>query len=530
MIVYSAILSVIAALVPIVNSKLIDKGLVQQNMLELLRYVCLLGGLQLLDKGFQFLQSKQEIEISNSFGKSIKTRALEHGFRLEPEFIKEQGFYKTISDALYDISNLVSITTNNLMILLVIIFKAIGAVVGLFILDVKLALFIITLIPIKILVNFYMKKWIEKYAYDLMNANKRYNSWFSELLNGVIDIKIWNLEKRKIKESETRIDDINTASKRLSLVNAKNSLIMNAIELGYIYIVYILGGVFICRNQLTIGTLFAFISFASYLLAPINAILDLQIVLKQIEPSAKSIKYYFHLPEENYASKVLPSKKIHTVKFEKVSLIKNNTAILKDISFEIKSGTKVAIMGNNGSGKTTLINLLLRLNKPTSGKIYFDGVDINEINIEEYRKKFSVVSQNIHLFCGSVKENILLNEDNLTLFGADVKYCVDAINNLADGFDTFVGIDGEKLSGGEKQKVALLRALNRQSEILILDEAYSNYDRESEEYFGDFLKENKQFRYYFIISHKNAMLEYADVLIYLADGEILNVKNNCGVD
>ena len=170
MIVYSAILSVIAALVPIVNSKLIDKGLVQQNMLELLRYVCLLGGLQLLDKGFQFLQSKQEIEISNSFGKSIKTRALEHGFRLEPEFIKEQGFYKTISDALYDISNLVSITTNNLMILLVIIFKAIGAVVGLFILDVKLALFIITLIPIKILVNFYMKKWIEKYAYDLMNA------------------------------------------------------------------------------------------------------------------------------------------------------------------------------------------------------------------------------------------------------------------------------------------------------------------------------------------------------------------------
>ena len=302
-------MSVIAALVPIVNSKLIDKGLVQQNMLELLRYVCLLGGLQLLDKGFQFLQSKQEIEISNSFGKSIKTRALEKGFRFEPEFLKKQGFYKTISDALYDISNLVSITTNNLMILLVIIFKAIGAVVGLFILDVKLALFIITLIPIKILVNFYMKKWIEKYAYDLMNANKRYNSWFSELLNGVIDIKIWNLEKRKIKESETRIDDINTASKRLSLVNAKNSLIMNAIELGYIYIVYILGGVFICRNQLTIGTLFAFISFASYLLAPINAILDLQIVLKQIEPSAKSIKYYFHLPEENYASKVLPSKK-----------------------------------------------------------------------------------------------------------------------------------------------------------------------------------------------------------------------------
>lgn len=532
-IVSSVFLSVITAVTPIISSQMIDQGLIRQDLQKVTAFAVVLILLQILDRILQYIQTRQEILISNAFGKDLKIKALRHGFRLKPDYIREYGFFETVSNALYDIGNIVSITSNNFLLILIILCKTIGAAIGLYILNWKLALFVSSLIPIKILINNYIRKQAEKYNQNLMNANKNYNAWFSGLLSGIIDIKLWNLEKQKTEESKEQIEKINKASEELSVLNARNSMVTNIVEAGYLNLLYVIGCILIEGSSLTLGTLFSVISFASYLLVPVNTIMDLRILLKQITPNIESLKRYFFLEEENYSTGLLPEKKIEKITFDHISLNIGGNQILKNISFEVKKGAKVAFIGENGSGKSTLLKLLLRLCEPSEGKILFNETDILQYNIEAYRKKFSVVTQDVHLFDGTVKDNIRFEnqgskstEDRSIVHGFDptIEFLENTILNLEKGYETPVGEDGVKVSGGEKQKIALARALNRRTEILVLDEASSNYDQESVELLAEFLKKDSDYDYYFIVSHQKELVQNADMKVYLENGEIAKIE------
>lgn len=519
---YSIMLAFIAAAIPLVNSQLIDNGLLKLDIYRSVFFILILMLLQASDRIIQYLQEKCELETALSFGKDLKIKALNHSFRLDPQYIKDQSFYKIVGDALYDISNIINIASSNFLLILVIICKAVGAAIGLLLLDWKLALFILILIPVKIFLNIFIRKKAEKYSKLLMQRNKDYNTWFSDMLYGIIDIKLWNIHTKKINEYEEHIDKINSASKKLSLLNLKNSTVTSIMESGFVNLLYLLGAVLIIRNELTIGGLFAFVSFSSYLFIPVNAIMDMRILLKQIAPSLKSLKNFFELEEENYSSRLPLSHDIRYIEFQNVSVSYGEHAVLEKISFRMEPGSKVAIVGENGSGKTTIINLLLRLCQPSSGDIYINGTPIREYNIEDYRKHFSSVMQDVHLFNGTVLENIEISKDGFC--NKSFNFCTDAIEHLDQKYETVVGSNGTKLSGGEKQKVALLRALNRKSEILILDEATANYDKVSEKKFIQFLSENDDYKYYFVITHNPEILEAVDVKIYLSNGKITKIE------
>ena len=515
---YVLLLSVISIVTPFLNSFMIDRGLLRQDIPTVSFFVLLLILLQALDSMIQYLQTKQEIILTNMLGRDLKVKALSHGLKLNPEHFKEQDFYKTISDALYDIGNIMDITSSNFLFLFITI--------GLFLLDWKLALFITTFIPIKILFNIRIRARAEKLGKELMLANKNYNTWFSDLLTGVIDIKLWNLYSRKIEEYEEHVENINEASKNLTLLNAENSRLMKTIELMFVNAMYILGAYLIRGNHLSLGNLFTFITFSGYLLVPVDMIMDLRITLKRMAPSAEAIKSFFSLEEENYASTLLPPPRLSKIEFQNVSVLYDNRAVLKNINLEINRGAKVAIVGENGSGKTTLLNLLLGLCRPSDGVIRMDGISISEYNIEEYRKKFSVVVQNIHLFRGTVKGNITLDDRTAIFSERCIPFCDKAIRRLDKQYDTSVGSEGTKLSGGEKQKIGLLRALHRKAEILILDEASSNYDKESEACFNLFIETNHDYGFYFIVTHRKELLAHMDKIIYLSDGKITHIETH----
>lgn len=522
---YMIALSVISIITPFLNSAMIDEGLLRQDVPAVILFVLALIFLQILDHIIQYFQTRQEIKLSNTLGKDLKRKALSHGLRLHPEYFKEQGFYKTIGDAMYDIDNIMSIVSSNFLVLFVLVCKSVGAAFGLFLLDWQLALFIASLIPVKIAFNTWMRAKAERLGKEQMLANKNYNTWFSDLLSGVTDIKLWNLYPRKIAEYEEHVDKMNEASKNLSLLNAAHTRLLKIIELLFMNSMYILGALLIRGDRLTLGNLFTFITFSGYLLIPVDILMDLRIMLKQIQPSVEGIKDFFGLEEENYSSTLLPEPQISGIQFKNVSVSFDKRIILHDISFEINRGTKVAIVGDNGSGKTTLLNLLLGLCRPTQGAVLVDGIPISEYHIEEYRKKFSVVTQNIHLFRGTVKENITLDSSASLLRTPRLEFCHDAVNKLEKQYDTPVGSEGAKLSGGERQKVGLLRALHRKSEILVLDEATSNFDRESEECFNLFIKENRDYAFYFIVTHRKEILNYVDKVLYLSHGEITRIES-----
>lgn len=524
MIFFSILVSILNAVTPFVNRYLIDLGLVEKNIKIVFYCVLSLILLYLLDNIIQYSQTKQELLVANSIGKSLKVKALAHGLKMSPKYYEEQGFYKTIGDALYNIDSIMSIISSNCMIIVMIICKAAGAAVGLFVLNWRLALIIALLIPIKVLFNLWVRAEAERLGKRLMEAHKDYNSWFSDILSGIIDIKLWNLQSRKTGEYEGYVEHMNEATKNLSLLTSKNSRVMRMIELTFTSLMYLPGVVFMIQGEITLGSLVTFLSFSSYLLVPIDAIMDLRVTLKKIKPSVEDIRKFFDLEEENYASTLLPEKVISKIEFRDVSVRFENRMVLQNIRFTAYRGEKVALVGDNGSGKTTLIRLLLGLCEAYQGEILVNGIPIQEYNIEEYRKKFSVVSQNAHLFRGTVMDNILMDAKTASDSLARADFCTEAIDKLERGFDTAVGSEGTKLSGGERQKVALLRALNRRSQVLILDEATSNYDRESEERFNLFLRENRDYDFYFIVTHRKAVLSYVDKIVYLSSGKVTRVE------
>ncbi len=518
--IYAILMSVIAAIVPFLSSYMIDHGLLPGKLYIVLFSVTVILLLQISDTVLQYLQTRQNIQLTNALGKELKLQAFEHGLKLKPVYFKDHGFYKTIGDALYDIGNIMNITNSNFLIILVILFKAAGAAVGLLILDWRLALYVAALIPIKICINFHAQQRAEMLGDSLMLANKAYHSWFSDILSGILDIKIWNLQTRKVAEYKDHVDNINQASEDLSLMTAGNTVLMQTVELIFTNGLYVLGALLINGNTLTFGNLIAFISFASYLLAPVNALMDLRIILKQIRPSIESLKHFHKLKEENYSSLLPLDEKIRTIEFRNVCIAFDGRQILHNINFKLHRGDKIALVGENGCGKTTLINLLLRICEPTSGEILMNGKRIDFFNIEEYRSHFSVVAQDIHLFQGTVRDNLLLSENDSALPERLPDFCTASIKNWQNGFRTPVGTDGDKLSGGERQKIAFLRALCRQSDIMILDEPTSSYDRESEDAFLHFIRCNTDYGFYLIITHRKSVLSCVDHVFHLADGRL----------
>lgn len=184
---------------------MLDQGLVKLNIPIVLISVILLIGLGVGSKSIEYLQKKVEVTISNDLSKDLKMRTFKHGMRLKPQYYKEEGFYKMMSDALYNISSIMIISESSFLTFFVIICKTIGAAVGLAILDWRLAICIGVAIPLKYWINEVMRNRAERLGKECMAKNQKYNAWFNDVIIGVVDIKIWNMGSKKIDECDTLV-------------------------------------------------------------------------------------------------------------------------------------------------------------------------------------------------------------------------------------------------------------------------------------------------------------------------------------
>ena len=208
---------------------------------------------------------------------------------------------------------------------------------------------------------------------------------------------------------------------------------------------------------------------------------------------------------------------------ENVSFVVDDKKILDEISFTINKGEKVAIWGENGSGKTSIINLLLGFISPSSGSILIDGIDLKDMNIESYRDNISVVTQNTKLFNRSIYENIdpQSNYSEQEMVELLMEFDIQNFSNrLKRENNEKIGTNGNKLSGGEKQKLSLLRAYLKNGTILILDEPTSNYDEESKKAFDRVIKKKTNNKILIIITHNRDVLKEMDRIIKISNGKV----------
>jgi subfamily B ATP-binding cassette protein MsbA len=211
----------------------------------------------------------------------------------------------------------------------------------------------------------------------------------------------------------------------------------------------------------------------------------------------------------------------HDVSFE----YNDNTPVLKNVSFNAPAGSTTALVGSSGSGKTTLISLVMAFNRPLSGKVTIDGRDLESIRLKDYRHELGVVLQDNFLFDGTIAANIGFSHPHATreeiITASRVAHCEEFINGFADGYDTVVGERGVKLSGGQRQRVAIARAILAEPKILILDEATSSLDSESEALIQDGLQSLRRGRTTFVIAHRLSTIRSADQILVMEEGKIV---------
>lgn len=509
--------------IPLLQQEIVDCGLMSGNIKMLGILVLMVIILTIITNCASLFQSYLRINLNAKFLKDKQIEILDHSLRLKMDYIKNDGLVQIIKDAEYSLNNLSMLTGEQLSNTLVQIFKFIGVFIGLMVINWKLTFFLMAVIPIRIFVTNKLGKYVEKYQMDTLMTQKVIHGWEDDIYHSATEVKLWNLYENKSREYNGLLQNRNTAIKKLSFFIVLSDLLGQDIQAVFLNMLYILGGMLIWGEELSFGGIVAFITYAAYLLEPIGFIANLKMIFSQVGPAFNMYEEFLAYKEEMEGDKKSKIKcdNIESVSFEvrNMSFSFNNRQLLHSLSFNINEGDRVAVVGENGSGKSTLINIFLRFYDLQEGSVTLNGKAISDYELFSYRDLFSVIMQNPYLFRGTVR-------DNLTLFGKNElsqeildNNLLNFVEHLSDGYDTDVGSDASHISGGEKQKIALMRALASKSKILILDEPTAAYDKQSEEEFMKVLSGCDK-KIIILITHEPKLLEFANKIIEIKNMQI----------
>lgn len=512
--------------IPLVEQQLIDKGLIDLKIGIVIQFSVFFLVIAIIDKIIEFLELSIQNNIQNDVGVNLKQKIFEHALDLKPSQYQKDGFLKIVSDALYDVDNILGIVENNFLIIAGIAIKTIGAIVALFIISWKLALVVLCFIPIKLLLNNVAKKKVAEQSEILLNIHKEYTHWMNNTVLCISDIKLWNLKRQKSGEGIRFEAETYRAFRKSLLAKQANNSLSQITDHMINCTLYFVGVLMLIAQEMTLGGLMAFISYSVYIISPLDIFLGLRISISEIRPSIVSLKQFFSLEKESNDGGMPFPDEIHRISASNLSLIIDDNTILQDVSFEVLKGEKVAIIGDNGSGKSTLINLLLRMQDFSSGELLINGNDIRTYDIDDYRSAFSVVTQKINMLNDAIIDNIFIDKNNNPekMINIVNKYSDILGSNIMSRLYDITGSEGSFLSGGEKQKIALARAFCHKRKILVLDEAASNLDAVSQQKILKLILDSTDFNIIFVITHDHSQLSHYDKILHLEKGHLTVTK------
>ncbi len=404
----------------------------------------------------------------------------------------------------------------------------VGVYIALFILNWKMAFLALTMIPVVYLWMILYRKVASKYNDVIRTKIADINAMINESIQGMTIIQAFRREQQMTKE----FDDMNNEHyayerKLLFLDSATSFNLVNTLRLLMftIFIFYFGTQSFTATEVISAGTLYAFVDYLTRLFNPITNIVNQFSQLERSLVAGKRVFEVLDIDGEPVSEKSLPRYKGNVV-FEDVSFAyKNDDYVLKNLSFEAHQGETIALVGHTGSGKSSIMNLLFRFYDPSKGKITIDGIDITSVPRQTMREHMGIVLQDPYLFTGTIASNVSLNNPKISR--EKVETSLKAVGgervlaNLPNGYDEAVIEKGSTLSSGQRQLISFARALAFDPAILILDEATSNIDTETEEIIQHAMDVLKKGRTTFIIAHRLSTIKNADRILVLDRGKIV---------
>lgn len=523
------VLAGIQALQPYLVKVAIDRHIAVGDAGGLRGVAALYFGLLVLDLALGFLQTWLTAWIGQQAMHDLRERLFDHLQRLPVPFFDRQAIGRLVTRVTSDVEVLNDLFSSGVVAVLSDLLMLVAVAVTMFLVDPRLALVTLAVVPLILVVSLFFRIRMRSVYREIRMWVARMNAYLQEHVTGLDVVQLFRQERRSAREFGALNRGHRDAQVRSILYYALFYPIVEVLGAISIALVIWYGGGEILRGALTFGSLVAFIQYGEKFFAPIRDLAEKYNLLQAAMASAERLVDLMDEPLPEPAATVRPADRLPEpageVLFEDVWFrYAAEPWILKGVTFRVEPGSRVALVGATGSGKTTCASLLARFYEVTRGRILLDGVDLRDYPLEELRKRVGLVLQDPFLFSRSVGENVDLDESKIDR--ARVEAAIRAVGAerfvaaLPDGLGARVGERGRTLSTGQRQLVSLARALAFDPPVLVLDEATSSVDSESEALIEEAVRTLLADRTSLVIAHRLSTVRSAGRIVVLHHGEV----------
>ena len=527
------IISILSTLTPYLLKIIVDDYILLKNYDGMLTLIMLMVGVLFLEVIFMYLFTFYANWLGQKVIKDLRVSIFQKIIKFKMSFFDNNAVGRLVTRTVNDIETIASIFSQGLFTIIADILKMLTVLIVMLVISWELTLVVISIFPLLIYATRVFQKTM-KVAFEKVRTEvANLNSFVQERISGIKIVQIFSRESLEIKNFQ----EINSRHKDAWLKTVWiNSIFFPIAEISTSICIGLLvwyGGFNnIQGDNISLGTLFLFISMSGLLFRPLRQIADR---FNTLQMGMVSTERIFKILEDDSIIQdkgVISMDNINgMIEFKNVtfSYVKNEK-VIDDISFKVNSGETLAIVGPTGSGKTTITNLITKFYEYDKGEILIDGVNINDLKLDNIRNKVGIILQDVFLFADTIFNNIALYNDQISL--QDVQSAAkkleihEFISSLPNGYNFNVSERGVTLSSGQRQLIAFLRVLVNNPDILILDEATSSIDSYSEDLIKNATKKITKGKTSIIIAHRLSTIESADKIIYMENGVILEQGNH----
>jgi ABC-type multidrug transport system fused ATPase/permease subunit len=514
---------------PLIMRYLVDDVILSHQLGFLAVAILLLAGILLAEKltgllqQFYFARFEQEVTLD------IQQDLFSHVLRFPKAFFDEKQTGYLMSRLSSDVEGLRWFFSSTIVYIISNILRFVGGVVLLFYLEWRLALGVLFIIPGLVLCIKYFSRKVHVLSHQDMEQQGNVTSQLQESLSSVSLIKAFSTEARTVTRFMTQLTEAFHISLEQTTVSSVASLVINSMPGMAKLIVLALGAYWVIQGHWSLGSLLAFIAYLAYVFGPAQFLASANLQLQNARAALERVSaLYDIIPEEDIDEGEKTERLRGEIEFKNVSFsYDEREPVLNNISFHIQSGERVAIVGPSGVGKTTLLSLILRFYRPSAGEIYFDGRPAQDYEIGSLRRRLGYVSQSTLLLSGTIRENLRYGNpkagEEEIFKAATVADIHDFIMSLPDGYDTEIGEEGVKLSEGQKQRLALARAIVKDPDILVLDEPTSALDSQTEKTIFLSLPSVIENKTLFVVAHRLSTIMNADRIFLLDQNRLIAI-------
>ncbi len=486
-------------------------------------------------KGFSlYLARMKIIRVGQEVAGEIQKKIAKNILTTDIQTLDNRHSGKYISNILYEASHVQNLVSTAVLNLMKDSFSVIALVSVMFYQNWKLASFAILMMPLAAGFAKSLGKRVGKAIGKAGDASGKFVAYLSEIFKGSKIIRIYQKEDKEAEYANKMIDDLVEKNIKINSVLIRATPIMETLT-GFMIAGFIFfSGKLISSGELEVNNFFSFLAAMMLAYQPIRSLATINIAINQGSTAFKritdvidqdiKISNEINLPDLNI---IQSNIKFQNVEFKYLS---TKSKALHNVNFDIKGGSISAFVGHSGAGKSTIINLLPRFYDPQEGRILIDEQNIKEVTLQSLRKNISLVSQDVVLFDDTIKKNILYAEESASDEDI-VKACKFAaahefISKMPEGYETIIGENGVKLSGGQKQRISIARAVLKKSPIILLDEATSSLDSDSEEMVQNAIINLTKNKTTLVIAHRLSTIHNANCIFVMKEGKIINSGNH----